>query len=116
MDLKTAIDINADAAAGTTSYGSDLVGRKYWVVSNNRYGNSPAAKYPTVQDGAVFSGPYDTPEEAERASAAAPYTKVVSRPQLEHTPAVRDIVRQRMVKTNPDVDAKGTKKKKRRKR
>lgn len=112
MKLKAAMELHAGAAAGTTSFGSNLVGRKFWVVST-RYGNSPARKFPTVQDGRVFSGPYDTLEEAQRASQGIPYSRVESQPQLEETPEVRDMVRTRMVKTNPDVDAKATKKRKR---
>ena len=115
MNLKAAIEINADAAAGTTSMGSNLTGRKYWVTSKN-YGNSPAARFPRVQDGQVTSGPYDDPQEAEKASQAMPYTKVSSAPQLEQTPAVRDIARKRAVRTSPDVDAKGKRRKSKRNR
>jgi hypothetical protein len=76
-------------AAGGQTDSSSFIGRKY-VVQDIRYGH--------------LIGEYDTPEEAEHASLARPYSKVMSQPNPAQTPEVRDIARRRAVKTNPDVD------------
>lgn len=77
-------------AAGSQTDSSSLVGRKYKVV-DTKYGH--------------IIGEYDFPEDAERAAQARPYSRVItSEPSIVQTPAVRDIARQRLVKTNPDID------------
>jgi len=68
---------------------SSFIGRKYTVV-DTKYGH--------------YISEHDNPDEAENAARARPYSKVVSQPRPENTPAVRDMARQRLVKTNPDVD------------
>lgn len=80
-------DFKADAAGGQTD-SSSLVGRNYWVV--DRYGHA--------------IGEYDNPDEAERAAQMSPWHKVVSKAKATQSQQVRDIARQRLVKTNPDVD------------
>lgn len=77
------------AAAGGQTDSSSLIGRKYQVV-DTKYGH-------------VISE-HDDPDEAEHAAQARPYSKVLSHPNPAMTPEVRDIARQRLVKTNPDVD------------
>lgn len=82
---------------------SSLIGRKYYVVNRND-GTSPAARYPQKYDSRVVSE-HNNPEDAEKASLAMPYTRVMSEPRREETPEIRDIVRRRAVRTNPDVDS-----------
>ena len=79
-------------AAGGQTDSSSFVGRKYYVQDN-----------PAVGYGHVISE-HDNPEDAERAMLARPNSKVTSRPLPQFTPEVRDRARQRLVKTNPDVD------------
>jgi|SRR5579864_2355760 len=77
---------------GSQSDGSSLIGRKY-LVRDAKYGHP--------------IGEYDNPDEAKNAMLARPYSKVTSQPDIAQTPAVRDLARKRLVKTNPDVDAGG---------
>ena len=87
MKLNAQIELTADAAGGQTDT-SSFVGRKYYVV--DRYGHA--------------AGEYDDPDEAERAAQMNPWHKVVSKAKATQTQELRDIARQRLVKTNPDVD------------
>lgn len=111
MKLHSAIELYAQrrkkkkrVKATTGGQGSSsLIGRKYYVTLKQD-GSSPAARYPQIHDPRVVSE-HDTPEEAEKASLAMPYTKVTSEPRREETPEIRDIVRRRAVRTNPDVDS-----------
>ena len=77
------------AAAGGQTDSSSFVGRKYTVVDTH-YGH-PISEW-------------DDPDSAEKAATGRPYSKVLSRPLPQFTPKVRDMARQRLVKTNPDVD------------
>jgi len=70
------------------SGGSSQLGRR-WKVVDTKYGH-------TVSD-------HSTYDEAENASLARPYSKVVSYQTPSETPEVMEIARQRMVQTNPDV-------------
>jgi hypothetical protein len=75
--------------AGGQTDSSSFVGRRFTVV-DTKYGH-------------VISE-HDNPEDAEHAAQARPWSKVLSQPNPAQTPEVRDIARQRLVKTNPDVD------------
>lgn len=88
MNQKSQIELTSAAAGGQTD-SSSLVGRKYQVV-DTKYGH-------------VISE-HDNPEEAETAARARPWSKVVSYPNPANTQKARDMARQRLVKTNPDVD------------
>lgn len=81
-------DMSGQAAGGQTD-SSSFIGRK-WKTQDIKYGH--------------YLGEYDSPEEAEKAARARPYTRVVSWPEPTRTQQVRDIARKRIVKTNPDVD------------
>jgi len=98
--VKLVKDVKANT--GGQGQGSEI-GRKYYVVLKHD-GSSPASHYPQKYDGKVVSE-HNTPEEAETASLAMPYTRVQSEPRREETPEIRDIVRKRMVRTNPDIDS-----------
>lgn len=87
MKLNDQLGMMAAAAGGQTDT-SSLIGRKYYVL--DRYGH--------------VSGEYDDPAEAEKAAQMSPWHRVVSRARATQTQEVRDIARQRLVKTNPDVD------------
>lgn len=99
MNLRSTFGLHAAAgkkkkkkvkgAAGGQTDSSSFIGRKYIVQDHPGYGH--------------YIGEYDTPEEAEHASRTRPYSRVISRPRPENTPEVRDMARQRLVKTNPDV-------------
>lgn len=88
MKIKATTELYGQAAGGQSD-SSSLIGRKYRVV-DTRYGQDVSE--------------HDTPEEAEHAARARPYSKVQSQPDLSRTPAVRDMARARAVQTNPDVD------------
>jgi hypothetical protein len=88
MKLRSQMELLGQAAGGQTDT-SSLVGRKY-RVQDTRYGH--------------IISEHDTPEDAERAARARPYSKVISHPTPSQTQEVRDIVRRRAVKVNPDVD------------
>lgn len=75
--------------AGGQTDSSSFIGRKYQVV-DTKYGH-------------VISE-HDNPQDADHAAQARPYSKVLSQPNPAMTPEVRDIARQRLVKTNPDTD------------
>ena len=79
--------IKAEGAGQTDS--SSFIGRRYRVI-DTKYGHS--------------IGEYDNPDEAEHAARTRPYSKVTSWPQPENSQKLRDIARQRQVRTNPDVD------------
>lgn len=85
MKMKETIALNADMEHESGGF----TGRKYRVV-DTRYGHDVSE--------------HDFPGDAERAARARPFSKVVSQPNRDTTPALRDIARRRMVKTNPDVD------------
>lgn len=85
MKLRSQIELSATSGQSDSS---SLVGRKYWVV--DRYGHT--------------IGEYDDPAEAEKAATMSPWHKVVSKARATQSQQVRDIARQRLVKTNPDVD------------
>lgn len=87
MKLNAQIELTADAAGGQTDT-SSLVGRKYYVV--DRYGH--------------VSSEHDDPDEAEHAAQMNPWHKVVSQARATQSQQVRDIARQRLVQTNPDVN------------
>jgi len=90
-NLATTLALHGTAAGGQTDT-SSFIGRKY-VVRDTKYGHG--------------IGEYDTPDQAEKASLARPYSKVTSQPDIAQTPKVRDIARKRLVRMNPDVDAGG---------
>jgi hypothetical protein len=81
--------MEADAAGGQTD-SSSFVGRKY-KTQDTKYGH--------------FINEFNDPVEAEKSARARPYTRVISWPQPTKTQDVRDMARQRIVKTNPDVDS-----------
>lgn len=89
MKLKSQVELMKSAAAGGQTDSSSLIGRKYRVV-DTRYGH-------------VISE-HNTPDEAEYAARARPYSKVLSEPEPSQTQEVRDMARRRLVKTNPDID------------
>ncbi len=86
--IVSGINDPSDVKAGQTD-SSSFVGRKYRVV-DTKYGH--------------YISEHDNPEEAEKAAQARPWSKVLSEPDPAQTQEVRDIARQRLVKTNPDVD------------
>ena len=90
MNQKSQIELLKGQAAGGQTDSSSFVGRKFRVV-DTKYGHAISE--------------HDDPAEAEKAARARPYSKVISWPQIEKTQQLRDIVRQRQVKTNPDVDS-----------
>lgn len=101
MKLDETIKLNCVGAAPAVGVSSVMTGRKYRVVST-RYGMNPG-KNGLTDDRIISEWP--TLEEAQRASDAMPYTKVVVGPLPEdQTMQVRDLARRRLVQTNPDVD------------
>lgn len=86
--IVSGINDPSDVKAGQTD-SSSFIGRKYRVV-DTKYGH--------------YISEHDNPEDAERAAQARPWSKVLSEPDPAQTQEVRDIARQRLVKTNPDVD------------
>ena len=75
--------------AGGQTDSSSFIGRKYRVV-DTKYGHEISE--------------HDNPEDAEHTAQARPWSKVLSEPNPAQTPEVRDIARQRLVKTNPNID------------
>ena len=86
MNLATSITLYAESFPLEDS---SKIGRKYKVV-DTKYGD-------------VISE-HDTPSEAETAMLARPYSKIISHPNPETTPAVRQMVRHRLIEHNPDTE------------
>ena len=85
MNLNNTISLYCEGAGQSDS--SSLIGRKYTLV-DTKYGHEV--------------GEYDTPEEAEKAMLARPYTKIRSTPEVWQTQLARNVARKKFKTQNPD--------------
>lgn len=86
-NLNTTLALHCEGSGQTDS--SSFIGRKYTTV-DTKYGHEV--------------GEYNTPDEAERAQLARPYTKIKSTPEVWQTQQARDVARKTKIfpQQNPD--------------